>query len=313
VRVAVTGAFGFSGRYIAQRLLSLRHEVITLTNSPDRSNQSSIKVFSYNFSKPHDLENSLRGIDVLMNTYWVRFDNPPHFTFAQAISNSKVLFDAAKRAGVGRVVHISITNPDPNSSLPYFRGKAEIEDHLKQIGISYVILRPAVLFGKEDILINNIAWALRRLPVFGIYGAGRYRLQPIYVDDLAVAAIGKIAGGTNETIDAIGPETYFYREMVEMIAREIGSRALIVSMPPMLAYQAVRVLGWSVGDVINTRDEVSGLMQEKLYVRSPPLGATKLSDWVRASRQDIGRRYASELQRRLDRNMTPRSFWEAMP
>jgi nucleoside-diphosphate-sugar epimerase len=120
VRVAVTGAFGFSGRYIAQRLLALRHEVITLTNSPDRSNPfgGSIKAFPYNFSEPHDLEKSLRGINVLMNTYWVRFDNPPDFTFAQAIANSKVLFDAAKRAGVGRVVHISITNPDPNSPFP---------------------------------------------------------------------------------------------------------------------------------------------------------------------------------------------------
>jgi NADH dehydrogenase len=243
----------------------------------------------------------LLGIDVLVNTYWVRFDNPPHFTFAQAITNSKVLLDAAKRAGVRRVVHVSITNPDPCSPLPYFRGKAEIEDYLKKIGISYAILRPAVLFGTEDILINNIAWALRRLPMFGVYGAGRYRLQPIYVDDLAIAAIDQITGGTNETIDAIGPETYFYREMVEMIAREIGSPALIMPMPPMLAYQAVRALGWTVGDVINTRDEVRGLMQEKLYVQSPPLGTTKLSDWVRASRHNIGRRYASELQRRLDR------------
>ena len=303
MRVAVTGAFGFSGKYIAQHLLALRHEVIALTNSPDRPNPfgGSIKAFTYNFSKPHELKKSLLGIDVLMNTYWVRFDNPPHFTFAQAIANSKALLDAAKRAGVRRVVHISITNPDRNSPLPYFRGKAEIEDYIKQTGISYAILRPAVLFGKEDILINNIAWALRRLPMFGIYGAGRYRLQPTYVDDLAMAAIDQIAGGPNETIDAIGPETYFYREMVEMIAREIGARSLIMSMPPMLAYQAVRVLGWAVGDVINTHDEVRGLMQEKLYVQSPPLGTTKLSDWVHTSRQDIGRRYANELQRRLDR------------
>jgi NADH dehydrogenase len=211
------------------------------------------------------------------------------------------LLDAAKRAGVSRVVHISITNPDRKSRLPYFRGKAELEEYLKQTSISYAILRPAVLFGKEDILINNIAWALRHLPVFGIYGDGRYRLQPVYVDDLAAAAIGRMTAAANETIDAIGPETYCYRGMVEMIAREIRSRALVVSMPSMLAYQAVRVLGWMVGDVINTHDEVRGLMQEKLYVRSPPLGTTKLSDWVRASRQDIGRRYASELQRRLDR------------
>jgi uncharacterized protein YbjT (DUF2867 family) len=283
--------------------------VITLTNSPQRANPfgGSIKVFPYNFSEPRELEKSLRGIDALINTYWVRFDNPPHFTFAQALANSKVLFDAAKRAGVGRVVHISITNPDRNSRLPYFRGKAELEDYLKQTGISYAILRPAVLFGKEDILINNIAWALRHLPVFGIYGDGRYRLQPIYVDDLAATAIDRMTGATNETIHAIGPETYCYRGMVEMIAREIGSRALVVSMPSMLAYQAVRVLGWMVGDVINTRDEVRGLMQEKLYVRLPPLGTTKLSDWVRASREDIGRRYANELQRRLYRCSAYRS------
>lgn len=301
MRIAVTGAFGFSGKYIAQRLLALRHEVITLTNSPERPNPfgGSIKAFPYNFSRPNELEESLRGTGVLINTYWVRFDNPPHFTFEQALANSKILFDAAKRAGVGRIIHISITNPDRQSSLPYFRGKAELEGVIKESGIAYAILRPAVLFGKEDILINNIAWGLRHLPVFGIYGRGQYRLQPIHVDDLAAAAVDRITGSANETIDAIGPETYRYRELVEMIARELGSRVLIIPMPPMPAYQAVRLLGWTVGDVINTRDEISGLMQEKLYVRSPPLGRTKLSDWIRESRQHLGRNYASELQRRL--------------
>jgi uncharacterized protein YbjT (DUF2867 family) len=309
MRIAVTGAYGYSGKYMAKRLLASGHEVITLTNSPHRSNPfgESIRAFLYNFSEPHELEKSLRGVDVLINTYWVRFDNPPHFTFARALANAKVLFDAAKRAEVGRVVHISITNPDRESDLPYFSGKAEMEDYLKRSGMSYAILRPAVLFGKEDILINNIAWGLRYLPVFGIYGDGRYRLQPIHVDDLAAAAVDRMAGETNETIDAIGPETFYYRDMVQMIAREIGSRVPILSMPPMLAYQGVRVLGWMVGDVINTRDEVRGLMQERLYVESLPLGTTRLSDWVRASRQDIGRRYTSELLRRFDRVSSYRS------
>jgi uncharacterized protein YbjT (DUF2867 family) len=303
MRVAVTGAYGYSGQYIAHRLLAAGHEVLTLTNSPHRANPfgERVKAFRYNFSKPTELEKSLSHVDVLINNYWVRFDNPPKFTFAQAITNSKVLFDAAKRAGIGRVVHISITNPDRRSSLPYFRGKAELEDHLKSTGMSYAILRPAVLFGKEDILINNIAWALRYLPLFGIYGDGRYRLQPIYVEDLAAAVLERIAGKADETVDAIGPETFRYREMVEMIAREIGSRALIVSMPPMVAYQSVRVLGWLVGDVITTPDEVKGLMHERLYVDSPPLGRTKLSDWVRAFQGRLGRRYTSEMRRRVDR------------
>lgn len=307
MRVAVTGAYGFSGRYMARRLLDLQHEVITLSNSPRRANSfgESVRAFPYNFSEPKELESSLRGIEVLINTYWVRFDKPPHFTFAQALANSKVLFDAAKRAGVRRIVHISITNPDRKSDLPYFSGKAEMEDHIKKTGLSYAILRPAVLFGTEDILINNIAWALRRLPLFGLYGDGRYRLQPIHVDDLAAAAVARIAGDANETTDAIGPETFAYRDMVKMIKDEIGSRALIVGMPVEIAYQAVRVLGWVVGDVINTRDEVKGLMQERLYVDTPPLGTTKLSDWVRARRREIGRRYASELARRLGRPPSP--------
>jgi NADH dehydrogenase len=310
MRVAVTGAYGFSGKYMARRLLDLRHDVITLTNSPHRANPfgESIRALPYNFSEPKELGKALRGTDVLINTYWVRFDDPPHFTFAQAIANSKVLFDAAKRAGIGRIVHISITNPDRKSDLPYFRGKAELEDYIKQTGVSYSILRPAVLFGKEDILINNIAWGLRRLPLFGIYGDGRYRLQPIHVDDLAAAAVDRITGDANETTDAIGPETFHYRDLVELIAREIGSRTLIVAMPAKLAYQGVRVIGWVVGDVINTRYEVRGLMQERLYVDSPSLGTTKLSEWVRSSRGTIGRRYASELERRLDRVGGYRSY-----
>lgn len=310
MRVAVTGAYGFSGKYMARRLLDRGHDVITLTNSPERPNPfgDAIEAFPYNFSQPKDLEASLRGVEVLINTYWVRFDNPPHFTFAQAVANSKVLFEAASRAGVRRIVHISITNPDRRSELPYFSGKAELEDSIKQSGLSYAILRPAVLFGREDILINNIAWGLRRLPVFAIYGDGRYRLQPIHVDDLAAAAVARITGDADETTDAIGPETFSYRSLVETIAREIGARSLIMPLPAGLAYQGVRALGWMVGDVINTRDELRGLMQERLHVDSPPLGTTKLSEWVRAARDTIGRGYASELERRRDRKGGYRAY-----
>ena len=303
MRIAVTGAYGFSGQYIARRLLDSGHEVITLTNSPDRKNPfgKRVQAFRYNFYRPAELEESLRDVDILINNYWVRFDNPPQFTFAKAIANSKVLLDAAKHAGVRRVVHISITNPERRSDLPYFSGKAEVEAHLQSTGMSYSILRPALLFGEEDILINNIAWTLRYLPVFGLYGDGQYRLQPIYVDDLAAAVVQRISQDSNETTDAIGPETFRYRDLVEMIARKIGSWALIVPMPPMVAYQSVRVLGCFVDDVITTEEEVKGLMQERLYVESPPLGRTKLSDWVEDFRHRLGRHYASEMWRRTDR------------
>jgi NADH dehydrogenase len=302
MKIAVTGAFGYSGRYITQRALAAGHTVITLTNSVRRENpfDGKVQAFPFNFDQPARLAESLKGVDALINTYWVRFDHNG-FSHRQTVENTRVLFQAAKEAGVRRIVHVSITNPDINSPLPYFRGKAELELALKSSGVSYCILRPAVLFGKEDVLINNIAWSLRRLPVFGIFGGGRYKLQPIYVDDLAAAALLHAGGGGNETINAIGPETFTYRELAECVKRTLGLRRLIIGVPPELGYWSCWLVGLLVRDVVITRDEIRGLMENRLCVDAPPLGATKLSVWIDEHRDTLGRRYTSELARRVDR------------
>jgi uncharacterized protein YbjT (DUF2867 family) len=256
---AVTGAFGFSGKYIARRLLDKGHQVITLTDSAQRANPfaGKVKAYPFNFDIPERLAESLKGVSVLYNTYYVRF-NHELFSFAKAVDNSITMFNAAKETGVERVVHISITNPSEESNLEYFRGKALIEKALIRSGMSYSILRPAVLFGKEDILINNIAWVLRRLPVFGIFGDGKYRLQPIYVDDLAVLATKQGEKHDNVIIDAIGPETFVYKGLVEVIGTIIGKKRPIISVAPAMGSLAGRVIGLLVNDVFITRDEIKG-------------------------------------------------------
>ncbi len=296
----VTGAFGYSGKYITRRLLDLGHSVRTLTNSTGRPNPfgAQVRAFPYNFERPDLLEDSLRGAEVLYNTYWVRFDYG-NFSHSAAIENSRKLFSAARLAGVKRIVHISITNPSETSSLPYFSGKARVENALMQSGLPYSILRPAVLFGKEDILINNIAWILRKLPVFGVFGDGHYRLQPIYVDDLAELAVTEGAGQANQIIDAIGPETFTYRELVSEIGKIIGKRRMVISIPPGLGYGLGWMIGRLMGDVFITRDEITGLMQNLLVTSSPPAGKTRLTDWARQHASTLGLHYASELKRRL--------------
>ena len=302
MRIAVTGAFGYSGRYIASRLLDAGHTVITLTNSPARANPfgNRVQPFPMHFEQPALLSATLSGVDVLVNTYWVRF-NHRLFTHQTAVANSKTLFHAAKDAGVKRIVHVSITNPDIHSELSYFRGKAELESELTSLGVSYCILRPAVLFGKEDVLVNNIAWSLRHFPVFGVFGNGQYKLQPIYVDDLAAAAAEKAAGNRDEIINAIGPETFTYRGLVQAVARCLGLKRLIVGVPPSLGYWAARIMGLLVGDVIITREEIQGLMEGRLDVDAPPLGATRLTEWMEVHKETLGRHYTSEMARRLDR------------
>ncbi len=298
----VTGAFGYSGKYITTRLLQQGHRVRTLTNSTTRANEfgGRVEVSPFHFDNPAAMVESLRGARVLYNTYWVRF-NYSFFKQSAAVWNTIKLFDAAKKAGVERVVHVSITNPSEDSPLEYFSGKARLERALITSGLSYAILRPTVLFGQEDILINNIAWVLRHLPVFGVFGDGQYRLQPIYVDDLAQLAVTQGALRENCIIDAIGPETFTYRGLVETIGAIIGFSRPIISVPPLLGYLAGLVIGRMMGDVTITWPEIKGLMGDLLYTESPAAGETKLTDWTREHAAILGLHYASELARRKDR------------
>jgi len=296
---AVTGGFGYSGKYIAQRLLDAACRVRTLTNAPPERNcfGDAVHVHRFNFDNPKALIASLEGVAVLYNTYWIRFGRRGS-TYDDALKNTLAMFGAAKIAGVERIVHISITNPSADSPSGYFRGKAHAEAALKETGISHAILRPTVLFGKEDILINNIAWMLRRLPVLGVFGDGQYRLQPIYVDDLAQLAVEQGKNRDNVVIDAIGPETFTYRQLVEQIGQIIGKRRPMVSVPPLLGYLAATAMGWLLRDVIVTRQEIQGLMEERLYVDSPAAGSTKLTEWAAEHADTLGTHYASELARR---------------
>jgi NADH dehydrogenase len=296
---AVTGAFGYSGRYIATRLLDAGHRVVTLTNSRPAVDpfDGRIRAFPLSFERHHDLVASLQGVRVLYNTYWVRF-NHRRFSHSRAVQNTKRLFTAAREAGVRRIVHVSITNPSLDSRLEYFRGKAELEVALRESGMSHVILRPTVLFGREDILINNIAWMLRRFPLFGVFGDGEYRIQPIYVDDLAQLAAAHGARKGDTIVEAIGPETFTYRELVTTIGAIIGQPRPVVSLPSSLAYGMALMLGTVLRDVVITRDEIRGLMEERLYVDAPPAGSTALTSWAREHHSSLGRRYASELARR---------------
>ena len=294
----VTGAFSHTGQYIARRLLSMGKKVITLTSRVDCENAlgHQVKAFPFNFNKPRELTDSLRGAKTLYNTYWVRF---PHgqVTFDRAVENSKTLIRAAEEAGICRIVHISITNPSEESPFPYFRGKALVERAITHSKLSYTIIRPTVIFGTQGILINNIAWLLRKFPVFAVFGSGNYRIQPVFVEDMAKIAVNAGHSNENMVIDAVGPEIYTFDELVRLIASKINSRAKIVRVDPRLALFLARLIGYAVKDVVITKDEIQGLMSNLLVSETPPTGQTRLSDWLEQNADRVGANYISDLQR----------------
>ena len=299
----VTGAFGYTGRYIARQLLAAeRRPVRTLTGRPAAAIAAvdpfggRVAALPFNFDRPELLTESLRGADTLYNTYWVRFD-AGDITFDRAVANSRILFQAAQTAGIRRIVHISITNPDAHSPLPYFRGKGLVEQALQESGLSYAIIRPALVFGAGDILLNNIAWLLRRFPAFAVAGDGQYQAQPVYVDDLAALAVAAGPGTDNAVVDAVGPETYTFDELVRLIAGNIRCPARIVHLPPMWVLLLARLLGLLLRDVALTREEIAGLAANLLTSPNPPQCPTRLSEWLAENGSNLGRAYASELGR----------------
>ncbi len=294
----VTGAFGYIGRYIAAHLLEEGRQVKTITTHVEKPNPfgSQVDAFPYDFNHPDRLIKTLRGADTLYNTYWIRFEHDG-MTFDQAVENTRVLFKCAAQAGVKKIVHISVTQASSDSPLPYYAGKGRQEEILKYAGVPYAIVRPTLVFGKEDILVNNIAWLIRKFPLFPIMGTGQYKMQPLYVADLASIAFQWSKSEHPATIDAIGPECYAYEEFVMLIASTMGKKVRFVRVSPGMGILLGKLVSVFVGDVILTKNELRGLMDNLLTSEDKPNGATRFSDWLVNNRHTIGRAYTSELAR----------------
>jgi len=294
----VTGAFSFTGRAIAEELLDRGRNVRTLTrrDAPGDPLAARIERAELQFRDEVALCRALDGVDTLFNTYWVRFVHGAK-TFERAAQNTQLLLRAANTAGARRVVHVSVTNPSLTSSLPYFRGKAAAERDVAGSGLSYAIVRPTLVFGPRDILVNNIAWGLRRSPVFPIAGDGNYRVQPISVEDTATICADAAVGQENVILDAAGPETISYEKLVRLVAAAVGSKARIVHWPARLVLSLARVTGAVRRDLLLTAEELAGLQASLLVSDGPPLGRASFSSWVAANGEMLGRGYVSELAR----------------
>ncbi|MCW2930673.1 MAG: hypothetical protein JWM19_1635 [Actinomycetia bacterium] len=293
----VTGAFGYSGAAIARELLAAGHGVRTLTGHGGRAPAGTpIDVRPLDFADPDGLTRDLTGAHTLYCTYWIRF---PHegVTHDTAVANLQTLFDAAARAGIQRIVHVSITHADPSSPYPYFRGKAVAERYLASLGVRHAVVRPAILFGGDGVLLNNIAWLLRHLPVFAIGGRGDYRVRPIHVDDLARLCVRLGSGAESVTVDAVGPESVPFRDMVAAIRSAVGSRALIVPAPGWLIPPMSTVLSAALRDTLLTSEEYYAMAAGLADSTAPATGDTSLTKWIAAHGDSLGRTYANELTR----------------
>ena len=245
----VTGAFSYTGRFIAERLLAEGRDVRALSRSPRGAGDPDVPRSPLQFEDATALAESLRGVETLYNTYWIRF---PHagMTFEHAVENTRTLFRAAVSAGVERIVHVSASNPSLESRYPYFRGKAAVERDLEALGVPHAIVRPTLVFGPGDILVNNIAWILRRSPVFLVPRGGGYLVQPVAVQDVARICVEAAAVAGSPGVDAAGPDTLTFAELIQAVRDAVGSRARIVRTSPAPALGLTWLAGLLLRDIV---------------------------------------------------------------
>ena len=297
----VTGAFSYTGSFIARRLIAAGHQVRTLTNnpSPPPDLRETVASAPLDFEDADKLVRFMRGADALYNTYWIH-SNYGADAFGAAVHRSKKLLAAARVAGIRRIVHLSIANPD-GSRHPYYASKAELEAAVRSAGISYAIVRPTLVYGEGDVLINNIAWVLRHFPVFAIPGDGAYRLQPVHVEDVAAIAVTAGLAGGDIAVDAAGPDILRFEEVVRMLHRAVRSRGVLLKTPPTVALAGARVAGFIMKDALLTREQLDDLRAELLVSAELPHGTIRFSEWLPRQRVDLGRRYASARTRHQPR------------
>ncbi len=286
----VTGALSYLGRAIAEELLARGEQVRSLSRRdvPGDPLRPRIEVSPLEFDEP-----DLRGATALYNTYWIRFERGGS-TFDRAVANTIRLFEAARRAGVERIVHISVSNADRADDLPYFRGKHALEGWLAESGLLHAIVRPTLIFGADDILVNNIAWIVRRSPVFLVPGREQYLVQPVSVADAAQIAVAAPIGAT---VDAAGPETISFADLVAQVRDAVGSRCTVVRGPRAAGLSIIRGVGAALGDVVVTKDELIGLERSLLTSAEAPLGTESFAGWLGRHADVLGRGYVSELRR----------------
>ena len=285
----VTGAFGNTGATIARLLHAEGRSVRTLTNHPPEpgDNDIDIDVRPLSFDDPTALHAALDGVETFYNTFWMRTgDRTGHDT---AVRRSRLLLEAARRAGVRNIVQLSVVKPSADSPYAYFRGKAAVEEAARATGLPVAVVRPALIFGGDAVLLHDLAWILRRAPVLPIPGDGTYRVRPVHISDLAHLCVEAGTTSSEATVDAVGPERPTYEELVRDVRAAVGSRARLVRMPAPLVLAGARALGLVVRDRLPTREELESTMDGLADSDAPAIGDVSLHGWIHDHADDLGR------------------------
>jgi uncharacterized protein YbjT (DUF2867 family) len=237
--VTVFGGTGFLGRRIVGALCAAGATVRVASRHPERAAAQSgnylspLQAIAADVNDQSSVARALAGAHAAVNAVSLYVENGKRtFRSVHVLAAAQVARQAAE-LGVGRFIHVSGVGADPTSRSPYIRSRGDGEIAVLKEFPGATIIRPSVMFGPDDSFITMIAKLLRVLPIYPMFGQGKTRLQPVHVEDVAAAiariiSLGDPLGGNYELA---GPEVYSYADLVELIARHVERRPMLVAVP----------------------------------------------------------------------------------
>jgi uncharacterized protein YbjT (DUF2867 family) len=232
-RVTVFGGTGFVGRRVVRHLSDSTATVCIASRHPARAEADNVEQIVADAHDERSVEAAVAGADGVVNAISLYVEHGGDTFHSVHVEAAARIARVARRAGIKRFVHLSGIGADAASPSPYIRNRGEGEAAVQAAFPGAVVIRPAVMFAPDDAFLTTILGLLRTLPAYPLFGDGRTRLQPVYVDDVA-AAIAQILRQTQRPYpiyELAGPRVYSYEELLRIIAGAAGLRPVLVRIP----------------------------------------------------------------------------------
>lgn len=271
--ITVFGGGGFLGRYVAQTLLGQGARLRIAGRNANSANHikplgnlGQVQLMAADIRKPASVQRALVDADAVVNLVG-------SFANMDAVQNigAGIVAQAAADAGVGALVHISAIGADAHSDAAYGQSKAGGEAAVHAAFPAAVILRPSIVFGREDQFINRFAGLIRMLPVVPVIGAAT-KFQPVFAGDVAKAVAAALLHQDSRVFELGGPEIFSMMELNRWIAKAIGRDPLFIEVPDMAAKMLAKGTGWMPGAPI-TDDQLKMLGRDNVVTGTDGLAA----------------------------------------
>ncbi|HXY24860.1 MAG TPA: NAD(P)H-binding protein [Candidatus Acidoferrum sp.] len=253
MRVAITGGTGFVGRHLARELAARGDEVVLIARGKDLPDESIYKLAGVRFlrsdlSDGEELARAFQGCDGVAHFAGINREIGAQTYQRVHIEGTKKVVEAARKAGVRKVVLLSFLRARPNCGSAYHESKWAAEEIVRASGMDYTIFKAGVIYGRGDHMLDHLSHALYTFPVFGLVGMKERPVRPLAVEDLVTAIFASFSDPrlANKTVSIMGPEEMMLSEAVRRVGEVIERHPLYVPTPlviqKMIAWFAERTM-----------------------------------------------------------------------